>query len=274
MSNLDVTNRFLKCMEQLISDHKVRSRRQFAIALGYHPQGISEMTAQRRDVPLELIEKAVHLFLFNATYLFTGKGPPFLSPTQEHDIHVHQLTIATDEKGNERIIHVPVAAQAGYGGFHDDPVFISELPSYQLPDPQFRSGTYRSFEIAGSSMEPTFRTGDIVIASYVEPRYWTQAIRNGQILVIVTQQNVVIKRVLNKLKSEQVLECCSDNPEFQPYIVPGAQIREVWRVRMRMTTHMDADSPSLSPFEISHQLQVQHRMLENLREQLSQSAPM
>ena len=58
----NVTERFLKCLDQLVSEGKVRSKRHFALTLGYHAQGLSEMTASRRDVPLELIEKAVHNF--------------------------------------------------------------------------------------------------------------------------------------------------------------------------------------------------------------------
>src|SRR5690606_21451177 len=141
MANTDVTTRFLTCLDQLVAGGRVKSRRQFAIELGYHAQGISEMTAGRRDVPLELIEKAVKTFKLNPHYLFTGEGNPLFDRLEDDGLRLRHLSVVTDAKGEERIVHVPYPAQAGYGRLLDDPVFMQELPSYQLPDPQFRSGT-------------------------------------------------------------------------------------------------------------------------------------
>jgi len=250
----------------------VRSKRHFAISLDYHPQGISEMVAQRRDVPLELIEKAVKHFKINATYLFTGQGAHFADPSAA-DLHVKNLTILTDQKGDERILHVPYPAQAGYGRLLDDPVFIQDLPSYTLPDPQFKSGTYRSFEIAGSSMEPNFRSGDIVIASFIEPRYWEQAVKNDQIYIVVTKQDVVLKRLTNLLKANRLLECVSDNPEFHPYQIEAEDIREIWKARVKITAHIDQHASDDAARSISEQLQMQKAILENMQRQLSQVAP-
>ena len=115
---------FLACVDQLIADKQVNSRRHFALTLKYHAQGISEMAGERRDVPLELIEKAVKQFKFNATYLFTGTGPKFFDPKAEEDVRIRHLGIVTNEKGEERILHVPVTAKAGYGKLHDDAEFF------------------------------------------------------------------------------------------------------------------------------------------------------
>ncbi len=272
MNVSDVTHRFLTCLDQLIQEGKVRSKRHFAITLDYHPQGISEMVAHRRDVPLELITKAIEVFHLNATYLFTGNGAPFVNPDRT-DLNIRNLTIITNSKGDERILHVPYPAQAGYGRLHDDPVYIGELPSYELPDPQFKSGTYRSFEISGSSMEPTFKSGDIVIASFIEPRYWEQAIKHGQIFVVVTYQDVVLKRLSNHLRSNKVIECISDNSEFHPYTIDAEDIREVWKARVKITSHLDQHTTLDTSREISEQLQVQKQMLENLQRQLNQVTP-
>jgi Peptidase S24-like len=259
----------MECLDLLVTEGKVRSRRHFAMTIGYHAQGLSEMAANRRDAPVELIEKAVQTYRFSPAYLFTGQGKPFLCPTEDDGLRLKNLTIVTDQKGEERIVHVPYPAQAGYGSQLDDPVFISELPSYQLPDPQFRSGTYRSFEIAGTSMEPTFKPNDIVIAAFIEPRFWEQGIKNGQIYIIVTHEEVVIKRICNRIKSNKVLDCCSDNTEFDMYPIPVENIREVWKARVKLTTHLDAPVSKINTFDISEQLQAQHKMLEHLHHHLT-----
>ena len=269
MSTSDITSRFLACLDKLVASGKVNSRRQFALAIGYHAQGISEMAAGRREVPLELIQKAVRQHGFSAHYLFTGQGTPFETPGVEN-FQVNNLSILTDEQGFERIIHVPVTAQAGYGSLHNDPVYVRDLPSYQLPDPQFMSGTYRSFEISGSSMEPTFRQNDIVIASFVEPRYWSQAIKDGSICVIVTHEQVYIKRIVNLLRTMRCIECISDNhQDFQSFRIDGTDLREVWRARMKLTTHLDADLSQINTSHIAQQLQTQQRMLEELQQLVS-----
>ncbi len=269
MSNSTITNRFLECLSLLVSEGKVKSKRQFALDLGYHPQGISEMAAQRRDAPLELIEKSIQRFRFNPFYLFTGKGSHFSQAIDDDGLRIKNLAVVTDQKGEERIVHVPYPAQAGYGNLLDDPVFMSELPSYQLPDPQFQSGTYRSFEIEGTSMEPTLVSKDIVIAAYIEPRFWEAAIRNGQLYIVVTAQEVVIKRIVNRIKTDQYLECCSDNPEYHTYSIPIKDILEIWKVRLKITSRLDIPTDPMDTYHISEQLHAQNKMLEHLHQQLT-----
>lgn len=270
MSISDVTRRFLLCLDKLVESGTVRSRRQFAIATGYHAQGLSEMAAHRRDAPLELIEKAVSLFKFNPVYLFNGTGSPIIQDNFEEGLQLRHLTILTDQHGDERIIHVPCPAQAGYGKSLCDPVYIQNLPSYQLPYPQFKSGTYRSFEIAGTSMEPTFRSGDLAVAAFIEAKYWDQAVKSNQIYIIVTREEVLIKRIINKIKSDRIIECISDNEEFDPYTIPVKDVLEIWKVRMKLTSHF-AHPDTFNSTSITRQLHMQQKMLENLQEHFTRS---
>ncbi|MDQ3017130.1 MAG: peptidase S24 [Bacteroidota bacterium] len=265
MSISDVTHRFLTCLDKLVECGKVKSRRHFALTIGYHAQGISEMAGERRDAPLDLIEKAVATFHFNPCFLFTGYGEPFTNGVADDGLRLKNLTVITDQKGDERIVHVPFPVQAGYGKLLDDPVFIQELPSYQLPDPQFRSGSYRSFEVSGTSMQPTFRSNDVVIAAFIEPRYWEQAIKNHQLYIIITHEEVIIKRILNRIRSEKLIECISDNPEYESYTIRMNDILEVWKVRMKLTAHLEAPANQDASNKISEQLLAQQKMLENLQ---------
>jgi hypothetical protein len=264
MSISAVTHRFLICLDELIATGKIRSKRQFAMALGYHAQGLSEMTAHRRDVPLELIEKATSLFQFNPHFLFSGAGPHFGNASSQ-TLEVRNLTIVTDGKGDERIVHVPIPAQAGYGQMLHDPVFIQELPTYRLPDTQFHSGTYRSFEVAGMSMDPTFKPHDIAIAAFIEPKYWEQAVKSKQVYILVTEQEVLIKRVNNLFRTEKRVECVSDNPEFESYFIPLADLREIWKVRLKLTSHFDMPNDKSDAHYIMEQLEMQRRLLEKLQ---------
>jgi hypothetical protein len=118
-------------------------------------------------------------------------------------------------------------------------------------------------------MEPTFHSGDIVIASFIEPRYWEQAIKSNQLFVIVTQQDVLLKRVVNHLRHDKKIECHSDNAEYQVFQIEAENIREVWRARMKITSHLEAPVSIDPTRNISEQLETQKLMLENLQKQLS-----
>ncbi len=232
MNNI-ITQRFIKCHDKLRDDNRVRSSRQFAIALDYLPQSLSEILKGRRDVTIDLIRKSVELYKVNPVYLFTGEGPMFMSEETQQDFRV--LTIVTNANEEERIVHVPVPAQAGYAGEITNPTFIQDLPTFTLPEYKYKTGTHRCFDVAGDSMEPILYEGDKVVCSYIEPTIWESAIKDNYVYVIVTRGDIVVKRVVNKLKDEKYLELHSDNAFYERYKMNMGEIREVWQVRTKIS---------------------------------------
>ncbi len=232
MSNI-VTQRFIKCHNKLREDNQVRSSRQFALSLDYLPQSLSEILKGRRDVTIELLRKAVEKYKINPVYIYTGEGPMFM--TEEGSKEFRVLTIVTNAQDDERIVHVPVPAQAGYAAEMSDPTFIQDLPTYTLPDYKYKVGTHRSFDVAGDSMEPTLFEGDKVVCSYLEPTLWENSIKDNYVYVIVTRGDVVVKRVANELKEEKRLRLSSDNSFYDPYHANLGDIREIWYVRAKVS---------------------------------------
>ncbi len=165
MSN-NVTERFIDCYEELKSQHEIRSARQFALSLDYHPQSWNEILKGRRDVTLNLVERAVQTYAFNPVYLYTGKGP--LMSSRYNDANQRILTVVTDRVGRENILHVPTKAQAGYATETGALKAVEELMTYSIPGLEHRFGTFRSFEIAGDSMMPTILSGDVVVCRHVQ----------------------------------------------------------------------------------------------------------
>lgn len=230
--NNTVTQRFIKCHDQLREANRVRSSRQFAITLAYLPQSLSEILKGRRDVTIDLIRKAVEMYQMNPVYLFNGTGPMFMTEEAHTDVRV--MRIVTDSQGDERIVHVPVPAQAGYAGDLANPTFIQELPTFTLPDYRYKTGTHRCFDVAGDSMEPSLYEGDRVVCSYVEPLIWESAVKNNHVYVLVTRGDIVVKRVVNKLKDEKHLELHSDNTFYDTYKMNASELCEVWLVRTKI----------------------------------------
>ena len=245
--NSIVTQRFINCYYKLREENRVLSSRQFAITLDYLPQSLSEILKGRRDVTIELLRKAVELYKINPVYIYTGEGPMFMSEEDHKSFRV--LTIVTNVQDDERIVHVPVPAQAGYAGEMTDPTFIQDLPTFTLPDYKYKVGTHRSFDVSGDSMEPTLFEGDKVVCSYLEPTLWESSIKDNYVYVIVTRGDVVVKRVMNNLKAEKQLELISDNNFYESYKVNIGDVREIWYVRAKISPFLP------SPQNIKNYLQ-------------------
>lgn len=242
-----VTERFKECHQILRETGRIKTNAEFAAALSYSPQGISEILNGRRDVTIDLLSKAVDIYRINPVYLTLGKGPKFLNDNNPSGLQV--LTIMVDEDSRERIVHVPVTAQAGYADGLADPEYVKELPTYSLPDYDFSQGTYRSFDVEGSSMYPTLHSTDRVICQFVDPSYWTHHIKGNYVYVVVTLDGVVVKRVQNKISQNGMLILTSDNDAYEPYSVDIRSVKEVWKVHnvLRKFDH----------FKAAHQLNQQ-----------------
>jgi len=229
----NITKRYLECYNELIAKKKVKNGRQFSLSLNFAPQSWSKIQNNERQVTIDLIHKAVIKYKFNPVYIFTGVGEKFLNNT---DNNGGILAVTVDKDNKERIVHVPRTAKAGYLDQSGQPVFMKNLKTYTLPGNHFNMGTFRSFEVEGDSMEPTLKSGDIVICSYVEnPVLWETNIRDGYVYVIITKDDIVVKRVINRLKTDNVLELHSDNKHYPPVIVHFRDIKEIWTVKMKLS---------------------------------------
>ena len=270
--NSIVTDRFIKCHDKLREEGKVRSSRQFALSLDYLPQSLSEILKGRRDVTIELLRKAVEEYNLNPLYIFTGEGTMFQTGNEGQDFRL--LTVVTDDSRDERIVHVPIPAQAGYAGEMLDPAFIEDLPTFSLPDYKYKVGTHRSFDVSGDSMEPTLFEGDKVVCSFLEPGLWETALKDNYVYVVVTRGDVVVKRVFNKIKEGRQLELRSDNDFYDTYTVPVGDVREVWYVRAKISPFLPSPN-NIENYvraevkELKQMLREQSKLIENLNEKMN-----
>ena len=239
MSNV-ISDRFVMVVNKLIKDNKVRSARQLCISLDYLPQSYTEVVNGRRDVTMEVLRKFIELYNVNPIFLFLGSGAIFLDDDAPYSFKT--LTLVTDKENEERIIHVPMPAQAGYADSFNQLEMIKDLPTYTLPDITYQTGTFRSFDVKGDSMYPTIEESDVLICSYIEPNLWESSIRDHHVYVVVTEGDVVVKRVTNNLRKHKHLEMHSDNETFNMYRLFGNEIKEVWYVKAKLSKfkHMES----------------------------------
>ena len=270
MNNISVvTQRFIKCHNKLRENKTVKSSRQFAVDIDYLPQSLSEILKGRRDVTIEVLRKSVEAFNINPIYLFTGEGTMFLTGEDNKSLRI--LTVMTDISNEERIVHVPVPAQTSYAGELNNPQFIQNLPSFTLPDYKYKVGTHRSFDAAGDSMEPTLFEGDKIVCSFIEPSLWESGIKDSYVYVIVTQDDIVVRRVYNQLKINKLIQVHSDNKFYEPYQIPLSMIREIWYVRAKISPFLPAPNRIQHLFyddmnSLKNTVTEQSRLIENLNQ--------
>ncbi|GAA4353823.1 hypothetical protein GCM10023185_14770 [Hymenobacter saemangeumensis] len=152
------------------------------------------------------------------------KGTNFKEASNDN---LRVLVTTVDASGNDNISLVSTRAAAGYaaGGFTERE-FVRELPAFSLPDRAFKNGTFRAFQVAGDSMLPTLYEGDWVICRYVEQ--WANDIRDTYVHVIVTEERLLVKRLLNRLSDRGEVTILSDNPAYPTQFIDGRDVREVW----------------------------------------------
>lgn len=140
--------------------------------------------------------------------------------------------VTVDTSGKDNIVLVPVKAAAGYLLGYGDSEFLQRLPTYSLPN--INNGTFRMFQISGHSMFPTISDGSYVVGEWVEN--WIKDIKDNRIYVIVSDDGILVKRVLNRLKKYDNLYLKSDNrKEYPNRTLEPSQIKEVWTVKMHIS---------------------------------------
>lgn len=143
--------------------------------------------------------------------------------------------VTVDSLGNENIPFVRSKAAAGYVGSFMQPEYVSNLPTYRLPG--LDNATYRMFEVSGHSMRPTLAEKDLVIGQFVED---IRTIREDRVYIIVTTDDLLIKRCLNCLNKEGKLICKSDNSAqgYKDIVLDQTEIKEAWYVCKRITDQL------------------------------------
>lgn len=130
--------------------------------------------------------------------------------------------IAGHAGGAGRAIPIVGMARAGADGFFDEsgfPVGADETVRF----PGLGEDRVYALEIAGDSMEPTYRAGDIVI---VQPG---AAVRRGDRVVVRTRAGEVMAKVLGR-RNDQMVELISLNAAHAPRELTSVEIDWIARI--------------------------------------------
>lgn len=138
------------------------------------------------------------------------------------DFDAFAAMVSGGESGSGRAIPIVGLAKAGADGFFDDqgfPVAAEETVRF----PGLVGERVYALEIAGDSMEPLYREGDIVIVQPGAP------VRRGDRVVVRTRAGEVMAKALGR-RNEQTVELVSLNPQYAPRTVPTAEVDWIARI--------------------------------------------
>lgn len=124
--------------------------------------------------------------------------------------------------GAGRAIPIVGMARAGADGFFDDsgfPIGAEETVRF----PGLGDDRVYALEIAGDSMEPVFRAGDVVIVQPGAP------VRRGDRVVVRTHAGEVMAKVLGR-RNDQSIELISLNPAYPTRQISAADIDWLARI--------------------------------------------
>lgn len=194
------------------------------------------MNSKRQPRPDVLIQLA-KILEFSLSEL-SEQGVP-----KESEIETTPLTYLEKRRNKKSILNVymvplvPVKAQAGYSKSHDQIEFLEALEKYPLlPGISPIGANWRYFEVEGTSMEPTLQSGDLVLTSQIHQMDW-ENLRNFYIYVLVTNINVLIKRVVAKNPLEWVLISDNEN-EYPQQLLSVEDVKEVWVLRRHIKNNV------------------------------------
>ena len=236
--NNKLSERFIECMDLLKSTELIPSLRQFSLAIGVHPQCISDIYTHKREVNADIILKAANIYDINPNYIFLGIGEPILMNSDNPNHFETTQQIGDQGCLSYKIKHVPYEIQDAYPSYLKEEAFLEKLPIFYFPDVKFSRGEHRSFDVSGDQMEPTIFGGEKLIGSLVERKDWTTHLKRNYVYVIVQKNQVVPKRIIDFNSNNGTITLKCDNGYYQDEIINQNEILEIWLVTNKISPFM------------------------------------
>jgi phage repressor protein C with HTH and peptisase S24 domain len=223
---------------------------EFAREIGYSREVINKIESGKMK-PSKWLAVAVQKFIdehqkpdFSQDVNILGKASHL--PKKQHEPYVQQRREQKTISSEFLVPLVGIKAQAGYVKGYEQTDFIDTLDKYSLPPGVNPAGAiWRYFEIDGDSMEPSFNSGDLVLATMVPYEDWPD-LKNFCVYVIHTNDQLLIKRIYKKSNTEWVL--ISDNEEAYPQVlIKPEDVKQLWLFRR----HIRSKVPQPKEFKIA-----------------------
>ncbi len=169
---------------------------------------------------------------FNKSKRVTPEGRPRWPSTESvaKSLQATNTTVDTfvsliTDRGGASTQAVPLIglAEAGSGGYFDDAGFPAGKGWDEIAFPAVNDEHAYALEISGSSMEPAYRDGTIVMVSPTSP------VRRGDRVVVKTRNGEVMAKEL-KRRTSKTIELRSLNPDHKERTLAADDVQWIARI--------------------------------------------
>ena len=217
------------------------SQAEFASQLNITRESVNKMERGRSNLSKRTVSRLKQLLEKNSLGEFSHDVNIFGKTSQKggnHNLPYHLQR--REQKAQDVPFRVPlvaIKAQAGYVKGYEQVDFMDGLEKYSLPPGINPTGAvWRYFEIDGDSMEPSLSAGDVVLATMVPVEDWND-IKNFSVYIILTKDQLLIKRLYRKSNSEWVM--ISDNEELYPQVLLKVEdVNQLWLFRRHIRSRL------------------------------------
>jgi len=140
---------------------------------------------------------------------------------------------------HSNILQVPLVNQYAYAGYvsgYADREYMDTLPAIPFIVDQEAHGNYVAFEVRGDSMDDgsdeAYKEGDRLLCREIRQDLWVNSklhIRKWD-FVIVHQEGILIKRIVDHDTMNHTLKIHSLNPEYPDRVVDLREVRKIFNV--------------------------------------------
>lgn len=244
MDKESINERFIMAIGSLLQD-KGLTKTGIAASLGVKPAKFSEILNNRMMAGTDMIATLCDKYSFSATWILTGEGdmlvPGIIKGRSKPTIAVNGLPMKRLSKKEQKdklvesvqredfrpaqspqegIPLIPFSAMAGVLT-GEQTALEYECERYVVP--AFKGADFL-MQIKGTSMQPTYISGDIVACQKVPMTsiffQWNKP------YVVDTQQGPLVKRI-KPGSDKQHITLVSDNPDYDPFELPLEEINAV-----------------------------------------------
>ncbi|MGL5681714.1 MAG: XRE family transcriptional regulator [Marinifilaceae bacterium] len=204
----------------MIVEYSGLSLNKFASKIGITQPSLRDCVKGTSEPKFSTIEKIVIAEpIISIDWLITGEGNMLI--TSNPVVDDCDIAISNPTGDNINIPIYNAEASAGFG--------ISKLDTESmvgtLSVPYAKKGDV-VITATGNSMMPIINSGDLLVLR--ERHNWFEYVELGEIYVVVTEDDVLVKTIYNESDGRFVLR--SANGEYNDFTVPKTIVRKVYRV--------------------------------------------
>ncbi|WP_276360180.1 helix-turn-helix domain-containing protein [Daejeonella sp. H1SJ63] len=144
--------------------------------------------------------------------------------------------------------------------------YIDQLSTIEIPigkrGKKDNQPLFRAFEVIDNGMSGVLQNEDIIICENITK---VSDLKFNDIYVLITQEDIIIRRVVKCLEDNKILICKADNMSYPIRIIHLDKLQEIWHIRGIFSTKFTGIVE-----KIEHQLEKFEKSITDLKKEVQQ----